>query len=177
MFSILFNVNYLKIGKKKELCHLFKCKYWSEYQLSVADWSIWWWFIRFECIIYQLQNLKIRKIKYQYLAFDKKGIHMRDQWRISIIKCNKRRHQVMQVCKNIVNFVLSRCSNHTICLVNSKECSFLQAENSQKFVFYIVLFSSLDHLQCMRHHMGYEILGRHNIIAEHNYCVNWAYPN
>lgn len=117
------------------------------------------------------------KIKYQYLAFDKKGIHMRDQWRISIIKCNKRRHQVMQVCKNIVNFVLSRCSNHTICLVNSKECSFLQAENSQKFVFYIVLFSSLDHLQCMRHHMGYEILGRHNIIAEHNYCVNWAYPN
>lgn len=51
-------------------------------------------------------------------------IRMRDQWRISIIKCNKRRHQVMQVCKNIVNFVLSRCSNHTICLVNSKECSF-----------------------------------------------------
>ena len=51
-------------------------------------------------------------------------IHMKDQWRISIIKCNKRRHQVMQVCKNIVNFVLSRCSNHTICLVNSKECSF-----------------------------------------------------
>ena len=48
----------------------------------------------------------------------------------------------------------------------------MQAENSQKFVFYIVLFSSLDHLQCMRHHMGYEILGRHNIIAEHNYCVN-----
>ena len=104
-------------------------------------------------------------------------IHMRDQWRISIIKYNKRRHQVMQVCKNIVNFVLSRCSNYTICLVNSKECSFLQAENSQKFVFYIVLFSSLDHLQCMRHHMGYEILGRHNIIAEHNYCVNWAYHN
>ena len=73
LFSILFNVNYLKIGKKKELCHLFKCKYWSEYQLSVADWSIWWWFIRFECIIYQLQNLKIRKIKFQYLPFDKKG--------------------------------------------------------------------------------------------------------
>ena len=99
-------------------------------------------------------------------------IRMRYQSRISIIKCNKRRHQVMQVCTKIVNFVLSRCSNHTICSVNSKECSFLQAENSQKFVFYIVLFSSLDHLQCMRHHMGYEILGRHNIIAENNYCVN-----